>query len=155
MRGIYRDYTHFSRVSMGRIEDLSLGLNLTVRFGLATPKLDADRRATLFDFRADRGWEPGGDGNLALLSARAETREENGDLVNTIVSLSGRYMHRNFGDELFLVNLQTVFGNDLDGENQVMLGGDTNLRGYPLRYQTGERSVLLNIEQRFYTDVYA
>jgi hemolysin activation/secretion protein len=36
-----------------------------------------------------------------------------------------------------------------------MLGGDTNLRGYPLRYQTGERSVLLNIEQRFYTDLYA
>lgn len=140
---------------MGRIEDLSLGLNLTVRLGLATPRLDADRRATIFDFRADRGWEPGGDGNLALLSARAETREENGELVNTIVSLSGRYMHRNFGDELFLLSLQTVFGNNLDGENQVMLGGDTNLRGYPLRYQTGERSVLLNIEQRFYTDVYA
>ena len=140
---------------MGRIEDLSLGLNLTVRLGLATPKLDADRRATIFNFRADRGWEPGGDGNLALLSARAETREESGDLVNTIVSLSGRYMHRNFGDELFLVSLQTVFGNHLDAENQVVLGGDTNLRGYPLRYQTGERSVLLNVEQRFYTDFYA
>ena len=140
---------------MGRIEDLSLGLNLVARLGVASPKLDSDRRATLFDLRADRGWEPGGEGNLALFSARAETREENGELVNTIVSLSGRYMHRNFGDELFLVSLQTVFGNRLDGENQVMLGGDNNLRGYPLRYQTGERSALLNIEQRFYTDLYA
>ncbi len=140
---------------MGRIEDVSLGLNLVTRLGLASPQLDSDRRATLFDLRADRGWEPGGDGNLALLSARAETREENGELLNTIVSLSGRYMRRNFGDELFLVSLQTVFGNRLDAENQVTLGGDTNLRGYPLRYQTGERSVLLNIEQRFYTDFYA
>jgi hemolysin activation/secretion protein len=89
-----------------------------------------------------------------LFSSRAETREENGDLVNTIVSLSGRYMRRNFDDELFLVSLQTVFSNRLDAENQVMLGGDSNLRGYPLRYQTGEQSVLLNIEQRFYTDWY-
>ena len=140
---------------MGRIEDVSLGLNLVSRLGLVTPKLDSDRRATVFDFRADRGWEPGGDGNLALFSARAGTREEGGELLNTIVSLSGRYMHRNFGDELFLVSLQTVFGNHLDAENQVTLGGDTNLRGYPLRYQTGERSVLINIEQRFYTDFYA
>ena len=140
---------------MGRIEDVSLGLNLVTRLGLASPKLDSDRRATIFDLRADRGWEPGGDGDLALMSVRAETREENGELVNTIVSLSGRYMRRNFGDELFLVNLQTVFGNHLDAENQVTLGGDVNLRGYPLRYQTGERSVLLNIEQRFYTDFYA
>ena len=140
---------------MGRIEDISLGLNLVTRLGFATPALDADRRATLFNFRADRGWEPGGDGKLALFSARAETREEDGELLNTIVSLSGRYMRRNFGDELFLVSLQTVFGNHLDAENQVMLGGDTNLRGYPLRYQSGERSVLINIEQRFYTDFYA
>jgi len=140
---------------MGRIEDVALGLNLMTRIGAATPKLDSDRRATVFDFRADRGWEPGGDGNLALFSARAETREEDGELLNTIVSLSGRYMHRNFGDELFLVNLHTVFANHLDAENQVMIGGDTNLRGYPLRYQTGERSVLVNIEQRFYTDLYA
>jgi hemolysin activation/secretion protein len=139
---------------MGRIEDVALGLNLVARLGVASPNLDSDRRATLFDLRADRGWEPGGPGNLALFSARAETREENGELLNTIVSLSGQYMRRNFGDELFIVNLETVFGNHLDAENQVMLGGDTNLRGYPLRYQTGERSVLLNVEQRFYTDWY-
>lgn len=139
---------------MGRIEDLSLGLNLVARLGIASPNLDSDRRATLFTFRADRGWEPGGPGHLFLFAARAETREEHGELLNTIVSLSGRYMRRNFGDELFLVNLQTVFGNHLDAENQVMLGGDTNLRGYPLRYQTGERSVLINIEQRIYTDWY-
>jgi hemolysin activation/secretion protein len=85
---------------------------------------------------------------------RSSGREEDGELLNTIVSFNGRYMRRNFGDELFLVNLNTVLGNHLDAENQVMLGGDSNLRGYPLRYQTGERSFLLNVEQRFYTDWY-
>ena len=36
----------------------------------------------------------------------------------------------------------------------MLLGGDNGLRGYPLRYQAGEKSVLLTLEQRFYTDWY-
>ena len=34
------------------------------------------------------------------------------------------------------------------------LGGDNGLRGYPLRYQHGERRALLTLEQRYYTDWY-
>jgi len=32
--------------------------------------------------------------------------------------------------------------------------GDNGLRGYPLRYQAGERRALLTIEERFYTELY-
>ena len=35
-----------------------------------------------------------------------------------------------------------------------MLGGDTGLRGYPLRYQSGDRKVLLTLEQRYFSDWY-
>ena len=38
--------------------------------------------------------------------------------------------------------------------NQLVLGGDTGLRGYPRNYQTGDRLVLLNVEERVYTDWY-
>jgi hypothetical protein len=38
--------------------------------------------------------------------------------------------------------------------DQLALGGDTGLRGYPLRYQHGERRALLTLEQRYYTDWY-
>jgi outer membrane translocation and assembly module TamA len=38
--------------------------------------------------------------------------------------------------------------------DQLVLGGDNGLRGYPLRYQSGTRRVLFTAEQRFYTDVY-
>jgi hypothetical protein len=34
------------------------------------------------------------------------------------------------------------------------LGGENGLRGYPLRYQHGERRALLTLEQRYYTDWY-
>ena len=36
----------------------------------------------------------------------------------------------------------------------MLLGGDNGLRGYPLRYQEGDRRWLLTVEHRFYTDWY-
>ena len=139
---------------MGRIEDISLGLNLYARVGVATPELDSDRRAVLLDFSAERGWEPRGPGSLFLLSSSATTRREADEYVNSIIRLSGSYMQRNFGEEVFLASISAVFANRLDAENQILLGGDNGLRGYPLRYQSGERALLLNVEQRFYTDWY-
>ncbi|MGE5616742.1 MAG: hypothetical protein ACM3X5_07480 [Bacillota bacterium] len=38
--------------------------------------------------------------------------------------------------------------------DQLQIGGDTGLRGYPLRYQEGERRALLSLEERAYTDWY-
>jgi Omp85 superfamily domain len=149
------DFRQLSELNdMGRTEDIALGLNLFASIGVASPKLESDRRAVLLDLRASRGWEPGGPGRLFLLSVSATTRAEGDVYRNSIVSFGGRYMRRNFGNDLFLVGLNTVVGNNLDAENQILLGGDNNLRGYPLRYQAGEKSAVLNIEQRFYTDWY-
>jgi hypothetical protein len=149
------DFRQLSEINdIGRTEDIALGLNLYTRIGFASTELDSDRDAVLLDFSASRGWEPRGPGSLFLLSSSATTRSTDGELENTIVSLSGRYMQRNLGDELFLASFTTVFANHLDADNQVLLGGDNNLRGYPLRYQSGERSAILSIEQRFYTDWY-
>lgn len=149
------DYRQVSELNdMGRIEDISLGLNLFARVGIASPELDSDRRAVLLDFSAERGWEPLGPGSLALFAASATSRVEDGDYLNSVISLSGSFMQRNFGDELFLASLTAVFANNLDPESQVLLGGDNGLRGYPLRYQSGENSAILSLEQRFYTDWY-
>ena len=38
--------------------------------------------------------------------------------------------------------------------DQLQLGGDAGLRGYPMRYQEGEKRALFTIEQRYYTDWY-
>jgi hemolysin activation/secretion protein len=35
-----------------------------------------------------------------------------------------------------------------------LLGGDNGLRGYPLRYQSGNQRALLTLEERVYTDWY-
>jgi hemolysin activation/secretion protein len=52
------------------------------------------------------------------------------------------------------VSLSALATNNLDPELQVLLGGDNGLRGYPIRYQAGEHRVVLNVEQRFFTDWY-
>ena len=47
-----------------------------------------------------------------------------------------------------------TLGHDLDGDHYLDLGGDTGLRGYPLRYQNGNERALFTVEERLYTDWY-
>ena len=43
-------------------------------------------------------------------------------------------------------------GWNLDIDEQLTLGGDNGLRGYPLRYRSGQGRWLFTAEQRWYTD---
>jgi hypothetical protein len=148
----YREMTELN--DMGRTEDISLGLNLVASVGFAERRFGSDRDATLFEVSAAAGWEPGLPGGLLLLEAGAVTRRENQGYVNTQVRFSGDYYRRNFGRHLFSVSLAVLATDELDPENQVLLGGDTGLRGFPIRYQAGENRTVLNVEQRFFTDFY-
>jgi hemolysin activation/secretion protein len=42
----------------------------------------------------------------------------------------------------------------LNPDSQLLIGDDSGLRGYPLRYESGTSRGLLTLEQRFYTDWY-
>jgi hypothetical protein len=149
------DYREVSELNdMGRTEDVALGLNLNFSVGVAKERFGSDRNATLYRASAQMGWEPGGPGNLLLLNAGGWTRDETEGLVNSLVFAGARYYRRNLDKHLFLVSLEGLTSNKLDPENQVLLGGDNGLRGYPLRYQSGERRALLTVEQRFYTEWY-
>ncbi len=57
---------------------------------------------------------------------------------------------RDFGRQAFYAAAAFDFAHALDADQQILLGGDTGLRGYPLRYQEGDRRFLLNLEQRWY-----
>ena len=46
-----------------------------------------------------------------------------------------------------------VAGANLDEDQQILLGGDNGLRGYPLRYQAGDGRWLFTAEQRFFTQL--
>jgi hypothetical protein len=148
----YREMTELN--DMGRTEDISLGLNVFASVGFAERRYGSDREATLYNLTAKKGWEPGGPGRLLLFESGASTRREDDGYRNSQLFVSGQYYRRNLERHLFSVSLNALFTDDLDPENQVLLGGDTGLRGYPIRYQAGESRVVLNVEQRFFTDFY-
>jgi hemolysin activation/secretion protein len=149
------DFREMSELNdMGRTEDISLGLNVTMSLGFAKQSFGSDRDATLFHVDAQKGWEPGGDGHLLMFNAGASTRDESDGLHNSAVFAGARYFQRNFDKGLFSVSLQALGADNLDAENQVLLGGDNGLRGYPLRYQAGTGRASVSVEERFYTDWY-
>jgi hypothetical protein len=148
----YREMTELN--DMGRTEDISLGLNVFASVGFAKRSYGSDRDATLYSLSANKGWEPGGPGRLLLFESGASTRREDEGYRNSQLLVSGQYYRRNLERHLFSVSLNALFTDNLDPENQVLLGGDTGLRGYPIRYQAGESRVVLNVEQRFFTDFY-
>src|SRR5207245_10448568 len=70
--------------------------------------------------------------------------------------LSGSIRYYGHPDKRTLL-FASVAGDALKDPNlssQLLLGGDTGLRGYPRNYQSGDRRALLNVEERVYTDWY-
>jgi hypothetical protein len=70
MQLIVDDFREMTELNdMGRVEDVPLGLDLTLILGYSTTSLGADRDATIASLRFSQGWEPGGTGRLLLLAA--------------------------------------------------------------------------------------
>jgi hemolysin activation/secretion protein len=60
------------------------------------------------------------------------------------------YYHKLSPRRLLAASAQFRYGSRLDPEVQLTLGADTGLRGYPVRQFTGNRSLLLAGEHRWF-----
>ncbi len=138
---------------IGRTEDFFLGTRLSASIGWAGESLGSDRDAWVLSAAASRGYGTPAD-RMLLLEARASTRLESGDIQNGLVRGSIRYYHKQSEKRLFFMTLHGAVSENLDLDNPLQLGGDSGLRGYPIRYQTGEASAVFTIEQRYFTDWY-
>ena len=78
-----------------------------------------------------------------LAQLGGSTRWAEGDAENLVAGGRVRWYVRDFGRHVFYASLGADLAHRLDGEDQLLLGGDSGLRGYPLRYQAGDRRVLL------------
>jgi hypothetical protein len=142
-----------NRDHIGRPEDFYMGQRVTARLGWADEAFGSDRDALVYTLEASRGF--GHINRKALfLSAVTSGRVEDGGFVNTVTELGARWYNQITDKRLFFMTLDVALGHDLDLENPIELGGDTGLRGYPLRYQAGDGSVLFTVEQRYFTDWY-
>lgn len=140
-----------NRDQIERTEDFQYGWRARGRLGFADPAFGADRRSLLVSADLGRGIEIGPRETL-LLTASLAGRHEDGDFVDALVGGSARYYRRQSERRLAFAEFSFEAGHNLDADRQIMIGGDSGLRGYPLRYQAGEGRWLLTLEQRAFSN---
>jgi hypothetical protein len=138
---------------IARTEDVHFGLDASVGLGLATPTFGSDRNSVIVDTEINYGWHLGNAQQL-FIASRLASRFEDGALHDAIVTWTSSYYLRTSNHTRMLVRFSGDAGHDLDGDHTLQLGGDTGLRGYPLRYQNGNQRALVTIEERLYTNYY-
>ncbi|HSC65243.1 MAG TPA: hypothetical protein VLD35_16495 [Caldimonas sp.] len=138
---------------IGRTEDLALGWRSKIRLGVATRALGSDEQAIVFDASAAKGIQQT-PAHTLLWNAWANGRLATGGLVDSVFGTAGRYYWRQSPRLTMFVGASVERGVGLDVDKQLMLGGDNGLRGYPLRYRTGQGRWLLTVEERAFTDWY-
>lgn len=142
-----------NKEQIGRTEDFNMGQRLSASVGYAAEGFGADREALVYASSYSRGFGTL-DSSALLTSLWASGRIEDGKSRNSIVGIRARYYRHQSSKRMFSSTLEGVHGHALDLDNVVELGGDTGLRGYPLRYQSGDSKLVLTLEQRYFSDWY-
>ena len=135
---------------IARVEDFNLGTELRGRLGFSSSAWGGDREQAIFSFGVRSGWTPRADQTL-LFTGRAAGRWGSGGYENVTLGGELRYFLRTFGRHRLQIAVRFDAAWNLDLERQLLLGGDNGLRGYPRRFQDGDRRFLVSVEQRFYT----
>jgi outer membrane protein assembly factor BamA len=131
-----------------RTEDITLG-NLTTisvgRSGLPVPKGVKRFEARFRRREAHRFFEK----NYIVVIAGVQTLFEK----DTIASLRLQYYGKPLRWQTLALNFEFDYGIALETSRQFILGGDSGLRGYPAREFTGDKRMLLNVEDRVFTPI--
>jgi hypothetical protein len=138
---------------IARTEDVHFGLDASVGFGVATYAFGSDRNSVLADTEINYGWRLS-DTQQLFLTSRLASRYEHGAFHDAIATWSSSYYLATSDYTRTLVRFSGDAGHNLDGDHTLQLGGDTGLRGYPLRYQNGNQRALFTVEERLYTNYY-
>lgn len=136
-----------------RPEYFEMGLHLSAQLGRAMTALGGNRNLWLYSGAVSDGFTVLS-GQQLLASASFAGQYGSAGIERQLLSASTRYYMPQSNRSLLFVSLAGDVARNPDPSDELLLGGDTGLRGYPLRYQGGERRALLTLEQRFYTDWY-
>lgn len=147
----YQEGVNFDQINI--VEDRFLGTRFSFQLGYSSESLGSSANA----------WHFRGDFSNALVSTTTDSlvlalglhgRYEDSAGQNTQLGGGVRYHHRWSSRQLFYASITGSAGNNLDLDNPLLLGGDTGLRGYPLRYQGGDSKALFTMEHRIFTEWY-
>ncbi|BBN80585.1 hypothetical protein PA25_05700 [Pseudoalteromonas sp. A25] len=137
--------------SIYRTEDLNLGWNINALVGYSDNQLSNDESHFVYQlsiekahFTSDRSlWR-------TALALNGQWNSEQNTARNMISQASFEYYLNTSLYQSWYAKIQLRFAKNLTEDVQLTLGGETGLRGYPIKYQHGSKSVLVNLEKRYY-----
>jgi len=142
----------------GRVEDINLGHQSNIGLGYVAKKFGATENTLPFSANDSFGF--GGSGPwFGLFSYGTSSRytlysegQTGGRLINTIYFANFNYYQHLLEDFPMtgVVHAESAYLQNPDSSNVLTLGGDTGLRGFKVNSFTGNKSLLVNLENRFY-----
>ena len=140
-----------NRDLINRAEFFNMGL--TANFQLGRSMFNSTNAYWIYSSTVSDGWHLS-ERQSVLLSAHLSGR--NGDEAGDVRMTGGtaKYYRKQSTHGLFFAEITADTVHEGTAAEQLLLGGDTGLRGYPLRYQTGINRTLFSMEQRGYSDLY-
>jgi outer membrane protein assembly factor BamA len=142
-----------NRDKIQRPEFFAMGLNSKLQVGRALTGLGSTRDLWTYSASVSDGAEvPRGNDLLGSMSFSGQYGDGRGE--RELLSAALRYYVPQGRRALFYATASGDTLRNPETADLLLLGGDNGLRGYPLRYQSGEHRALLTVEERVYTDWY-
>ena len=140
-----------NRDQIDRVEDIYLGRALYLQAGYAAKTWGADRNALITTIKAQAAYQPY-ERQLFFLDAGISGRVESSQWLGAVLSANARYDWQQSKYRILVIKVNHARLKNPDDSQQLYLGSDEGLRGYPLRYRSGTQRNVLVVEQRAYTD---
>ena len=147
----YRKFKNRDKIE--RPEYFAMGFQSGVQLGRSLAALGSSREVWIYSASVSSGLEVRANHSL-LMSGSLSGQYGSGGGEHQLYSGSIRYYAPQGKRALFFAGVSGDLVRNPDISDLLYLGGDNGLRGYPLRYQSGDQRALLTVEERVYTDWY-
>jgi outer membrane protein assembly factor BamA len=148
------DYrTLVNRNQVQRPETFAFGLDATLQIGRASTTFGSTRNAWLYSGNVSRAFDLGND-RLLVASSALRGQYADGSIRRQQLGLRTQLYLPQGPHWLFYASASADRLTHPGPTDELLLGGDNGLRGYPLRYQSGHRRALFTFEERAYSDIY-
>lgn len=133
-----------------RPEDFNLGRVFSARLGVSTPALGGEEGTAVFASVSHRQGIQFSPGHFLLTTLSWRGRHRHGRLENSLAEVRLAYLRKHSERRVLLATMDLGYGHRLDLEERLFLGAESGLRGYPVRRWSGDRSLLLSVEERWF-----
>lgn len=153
-QAIEDDYLEvMNRQSIQRPEYIAMGFQSTLQLGRSLRAFGASEQPWQLDASVSKGFRPTRETQLlARASYSAQYGSATGDRRSLGASTS--YYVPQAGSFLLFLGASVDTVKAASAADELLLGGDNGVRGYPLRYQSGTRRAVFTAEERYYTSWY-